>query len=622
MILGTAGHIDHGKTALVRALTGVDTDRLPEEKRRGITIDLGFAPLRLGPGLILGVVDVPGHEAFVRTMLAGASGIDLALLVIAADEGPMPQTREHLAILELLEVPRMLVALTKTDLVDADWLALVTEDVRDVLKSTPYADAHIVPVSAVSGEGIADLKAELAQLADDGIVRQPKAENSDLFRLPVDRSFSVKGTGTVVTGTVWSGMLRDDETVRIMPQGATARVRGIETHGASVKHVGPGQRAAIALAGVDQREVGRGASLVTHPAWQASLVLRADVTLLPGAAELRPRTRVRFHLATSDVGARVVAAGTPVSPGVARPVRIVLDEPIATRAGDRFVLRSASPLATIGGGVVTDPHATRRAKPTPRLGMDAPERLKHFVHEAGLHGVAESTLSVRLGVATHEIPGIVGTQGIVQLGGLLYGEDALASARDRLLSMVGSYQEQHPLATGAPRPEIQSRSGVEQSLFDQLVALLESEKRLVSAGAELRTPGWKPALSQQQQRAADELLAAIEAAGREPPSVSELQERFGQGVPALLRHLERAGRVVQVEPTRYYGVAAVRELLRKMAEGMAGRGEVAPTDLRELLGFSRKFLIPFLEYCDKRGYTSRQGNGRVWRGAPGPGKPS
>ena len=235
MILGTAGHIDHGKTALVRALTGVDTDRLPEEKRRGITIDLGFAPLQLENGTTLGVVDVPGHEAFVRTMLAGATGIDVALIVIAADEGPMPQTREHLAILGLLDVQRAVVALTKSDLVEPDWLQLVSEDVRSLLAHSRFADAEIIPTSVVSGDGIKPLRAALARFAQTPNLRPP----TDLFRLPVDRSFSVRGTGTVVTGTVWSGTLKVDDTVRVMPLGASARVRGLQSHGAAVPSVGP-----------------------------------------------------------------------------------------------------------------------------------------------------------------------------------------------------------------------------------------------------------------------------------------------------------------------------------------------------------------------------------------------
>jgi selenocysteine-specific elongation factor len=614
MILGTAGHIDHGKTALVRALTGVDTDRLPEEKRRGITIDLGFAPLHLTNGTVLGVVDVPGHEAFVRTMLAGATGIDLALIVIAADEGPMPQTREHLAILELLDVRHAIVALSKSDLVEEDWLALVTEDVRELLAPTRFAHAEIIPTSVVNAQGLDRLRDALGHAAQTS---NPKPQ-TDLFRLPVDRAFSVKGTGTVVTGTVWSGTLSVDDTVRIMPLGASARVRGLQSHGAAVTRIAPGMRAAIALAGTEPHAVGRGATLVTRSEWEATLVVRADLTLLDVAPELRPRTKVRFHLATSDVGARVVAAGSPVTPGSSRPVRIVLDEPVMARAGDRFVLRSASPLATIGGGVITDSNAPRRARPMAALSLPELARLELFVAEAGLHGVPASAVPLRVGVPSSRASDIATQTGKVeQIGDRLYAAAALSDARARLLELVRTYHAQHPLDTGAPRQDMRSRLGVDQALFDELVSTLVGSKELDVAGAELSVAGRAPELSDKQSKVTDELLAAIVAAGHEPPSVAELQARFGPQTVSLLRHLERQKRVVQVEDTRYYAPDAVRELLRRLEAGMAGKGELAPTDLRELLGFSRKYLIPFLEYCDRQGYTARQGSGRIWRGVRG-----
>lgn len=303
MILGTAGHIDHGKTALVRALTGVDTDRLPEEQRRGITIELGFAPLVL-PGVgTIGVVDVPGHEAFVRTMLAGASGIDLALLVVAADEGVMPQTREHLAILGLLGIPTGVVALTKVDLVDADWLALVRDDVAAAVAGSPLEQAAQVPVSVVTGVGLDELRRAIAAAAASA----PHRPVDDLFRLPVDRAFTVRGTGTVVTGTVWSGQLRKDDTVRILPGGHRARVRGLQTHGRSVDVAEPGSRLAVNLGGVDVADVLRGSTLVTDGAWEPVDVVRADVAFLGGVTIPGPRSRVQLHLGTRDVAARVVA---------------------------------------------------------------------------------------------------------------------------------------------------------------------------------------------------------------------------------------------------------------------------------------------------------------------------
>ena len=613
MILGTAGHIDHGKTALVRALTGVDTDRLPEEKRRGITIDLGFAPLRLSTGDVMGVVDVPGHEAFVRTMLAGASGIDLAMLVVAADEGPMPQTREHLAILGLLEVPRVVVALTKRDAVDPDWLALVTDEVRALLAPTRYAGAEILATSVVSGEGLDALRAAIER---EAARVQPQGAD-DLFRMPIDRVFSVKGTGTVVTGTVWSGGLTATDQARVLPADSSVRIRGLQTHGAAVEHIGPGARAAVALAGMDAGQLSRGATLVARGDWAPSLILRADVTLLPDAPELRPRTRVRFHLATAEVGARVVAAGTPVAPGSTRPVRIALDEPVVARSGDRFVLRSASPLATIGGGVVTDPYAPRRGRPMRAPALSPAQRLAIFAEEAGLHGVPDRALPVRLGVPAGAVAAVIREAGgIEQVGERWLSRDALVAAGEKVLALVKAHHRDRPLDPGAPRQDVRSRLGLEPEVFDHVVGQLVAKKKLTATGAELRAAGFGPELSDQQAKLADEILALIAAGGHEPPSVGELETKFGRQVTSLLRHLERQKRVVQVEETRYYAPDAVKQLLGRLEGAMAGRGELAPTDLREALGFSRKFLIPFLEYCDKRGYTARQGNGRVWRGRP------
>jgi selenocysteine-specific elongation factor len=370
VIVGTAGHIDHGKTTLVRALTGVDTDRLPEEKRRGITIDLGFAPLQLeGIGRV-GIVDVPGHEAFVRTMVAGAAGVDLALLVVAADEGVMPQTREHVAVLGLLGVRRAVVALTECDLVDDDWLALAIDDVRCTLAPTTLSGSAIVAVSASTGHGLDALRTALADAARQVAVRTA----DDLFRLAVDRAFTIRGTGTVVSGTVWSGRLSGDATLRLIPGGRAVRVRGLHAFGAPVHCVCAGERAAIALAGVDLSEVHRGSVLVQGDGWSPSRVMRADVVLLAEAPRsLRTRTRVRLHLGTSDVGARNVSRDGVLPPGCQRSVRVVTDAPIVTRAGDRFVLRAESPSTTIGGGVVLDPSASPRARPW-RDGPHAPAR--------------------------------------------------------------------------------------------------------------------------------------------------------------------------------------------------------------------------------------------------------
>lgn len=337
LILGTAGHIDHGKTALVRALSGIDADRLPEEKRRGITIDLGFAHLTFASGMELGIVDVPGHEAFIKNMLAGATGIDLALVVVAADESVMPQTREHLDILELLGVRAAVIAVTKADLVDDEWLELVVAEVRETVANGPFAEAPIVAVSAHAPRGFDELVAALEQAGEQIVER----DGDDLFRLPIDRVFTVRGTGTVVTGTVWSGALEHDQTVRVLPDGAAVRVRGLQAFGQDRQRVAAGERAAVALAGIPRDQITRGDLLTTDDGWQVSPMLTARVRVLPGAPRpLRHRQRVRFHLGTREVLGRVaVLDGEEIEPGNAGWVQLRLETPVVARAGDRFVLR-------------------------------------------------------------------------------------------------------------------------------------------------------------------------------------------------------------------------------------------------------------------------------------------
>lgn len=338
LVVGTAGHIDHGKTALVRALTGVDADRLEEEKRRGITIDLGFAHAKAADGRVIAFVDVPGHEGFIRNMVAGVSGIDAALLVVAADEGVMPQTREHMAILEFLGVSHAVVAITKADLVEPEWLELVREEVREALASTPLAQAPLHAVSSRTGEGLESLRERLGELIDPAH-RARAATRDDLFRMPVDRAFTVHGTGTVVTGTVWHGTLATEQEVRVLPSDHTARVRGLQRHHEAVGHIHGGQRAAVALAGVEHAAVARGSALVVGEAWQPSTILTARLATLPSAV-LRQRDRVRVHVGTAEIMARVaLLQDEPIDAGGGL-AQLRLERPCVARAGDRVVLRS------------------------------------------------------------------------------------------------------------------------------------------------------------------------------------------------------------------------------------------------------------------------------------------
>jgi selenocysteine-specific elongation factor len=615
MILGTAGHVDHGKTALVKSLTGVDTDRLEEEKRRGITIDLGFAPLRLDNGVTLGVVDVPGHEAFVRNMVAGATGIDLALLVIAADEGIMPQTREHLNILRLLGVRGGVVALSKCDLVDEDWLELVRDDIRTTLADTPLTTAPVIPTSTVTGEGITALRDAIRSAATN----LPQREADDLFRMPIDRAFSLKGTGTVVTGTVWSGTLGRDSAAQVLPLGRSVRVRGLESHGVSIPAATLGMRAAVALAGVEVADLRRGQVLVTDSSWAPSTVVLAHVELLPSTRQaVGPRTRVRFHLGTADVGARVVVRGDTLRPGTSAAARVILDEPVVARAGDRFVLRGESPLVTVGGGLIDDPTPLgRRARPWRGAMATAGQRLERHLSEAGGRGLPVASLSVRLGARPAEATALADEKaslGARRIGERVYAAEAVQGARVRLLALVDEHHATSPLDPGAPLQAIRSRLGTTPELADAIVREAVGAGDLQLEGGLVARRGWTPKLSDRQVRLRNELLADLKNAGREPPSASELTAAHGADVVPLLRFLEREQRIIAVEADRWFERGTLEELTTRLRVSMTPGREYTPAELRDILGFSRKFLIPFLEYCDRHHITERRSSGRVLLG--------
>ena len=615
MIIGTAGHIDHGKTALVRALTGVDTDRLPEEKRRGITIDLGFAPLDL-PGVgVAGVVDVPGHEAFVRTMLAGATGIDLALLVIAADEGVMPQTREHVAILGLLGIRAGVVALTKCDLVEDDWLDLVRLDVAELLGGTAMADAPMIATSVVSGAGLPELREALVAAA---LAAAPRSDD-DVFRMPIDRVFTIRGTGTVVTGTVWSGTIGRDDVVRVLPDDRSVRVRGLQAHGTAIDRARPGTRLAVALAGIDHDAMARGAVLVSSDGWHPSRVLRADVTLLGDTvAALSPRAAVRFHLGTTEVGARVVTPGGPLTAGETKPARVVLDAPVVARAGDRFVLRGGSPVGTLGGGLVVDPHPVhRRARPWTAQHDSVVSRMALALHEAGGEGIEIAGLAVRLGLSPEDVARQLGqpSGGTLRLGARIFDERHRDELVAGLVRAVDDHHRRSPLEPGVALQTLRAQLVGRPELVDDVVRSATASGQIETIeGGLARRRGWEPKLSSDQTDLKATLVNALRAAGAEPPSLGELSAVHGSSVIPIVRMLEREGAVVPVESDRYYEAGALTALVDRLRNGMVAGREYTPSELRDVIGLSRKFLIPFLEYCDRRAITERRSAGRVLHG--------
>jgi len=615
MIIGTAGHIDHGKTALVKALTGVDADRLPEEKRRGITIDLGFAPLALDGIGVVGVIDAPGHEDFVRSMLVGASGIDLGLLVVAADEGVMPQTREHLLILDLLQIPRLVVALTKCDLVDNDWLELVRADISTVLAERGVTSAGIVKCSSRTGAGLDDLRVALAA----ELTRIKQRRYDDLFRMPVDRAFTVKGTGTVVTGTVWSGELPVESTVIVQPAGTQSRVRRIEQHGSASDSAKAGSRAAIALASVELAEVARGCVLVGDQRWRPTTQFEAAITLDREVAEsLSARTRLRLHAGASEVGARVVSAPSGQGPRVL--ARVSTDAPLVLRGGDRFVLRLPAPLRTIGGGVVIDPYSRRRSLPSAspseleELVASAQSRLKWAVDAEAHRGVSIEDIAVRAGCSPAEARGLVERVGGFTDAHNLFGIKAVEQVMASVRRIVAEYEIRSPLTPGLPARTLRESLHVRDELADISIKEMERRGEIESFGPLVRRAGWVPSPSARDSEEADRLAHDICAGESEPPSVGELVSRYGNSVPGLLRFLERQGRIVQVESDRYYDRAAIDLLVGRLRTTLVAGEVYAPAQLRDVLGFSRKYLIPFLEFCDRNGITERKGVGRVLRG--------
>jgi selenocysteine-specific elongation factor len=604
-VIGTAGHIDHGKTALVKALTGVDTDRWEEEKRRGITIDLGFAPLVLGPDVDASVVDVPGHEGFVRNMLAGATGIDVALLVVAADEGVMPQTEEHLAIVELLGVQRGIPVITKADTVDAEWLELMREEVGGRLARSRVQWEAPVVTSAISGIGLHELRAALARLAP----RLAERAEHDLFRLPIDRVFAVAGAGTVVTGSTWSGAVPAGGTVRVLPLEREARVRSVEVHGQPAPRAEPGRRTALALVG----DVA-----VTGTGWRATQRLDVELELLPLARKsLAARTRVRVHLGTAAVLARA-APVSDIAPGGRGTARLSLEGPLVARGGDRFVLRSFSPVMTIGGGTVLDPHAPSRL-PLPKRQLSAtqsaPERLVAWASEAGLAGLAVGDLAVRLGINPQMVTAVIAEAGksVLLSQARVVARAAVAAEAERIGQMIERTHAEKPLDPGlsleAARAAMRTPDGeAPPEVADLVIDLGVRKKAFEVVGAVLRRQGWAPVIASGVEGRLSGLLVA---ARWQLPTVAEVERQLpGVPVQAVLAHLARSGGVVQVDRDRYAHPEALEQFRAALEAALVELGSATPSQLRGRLGLTRKYLIPLLEWADRHGITRRTGDSR------------
>jgi selenocysteine-specific elongation factor len=605
VIIGTAGHIDHGKSTLVAALTGATMDRLAEERRRGITIDLNFAPLDLD-GVVAGVVDVPGHEDFVRTMVAGASGIDLALLVVAADEGIMPQTEEHLAILEQLAVRVVLPVITKSDLVDPEWLELVLSEVAERgRRSTATFDPPIA-VSAVTGQGLDLLRRRLREHAGQAVARA----DDDVFRMPLDRAFSVAGVGTVLTGTAWSGSVSVGDRVRLLPGGTEGRVRSIESHGQPLERSRPGARIALGLAGLERANARRGQVVVAPDVpWPVSQRLDVAIQLLPGVQALAPRTRVRLHLGTAEVMARVSPRPLDSDGGVF--ARLRLEAPLAARGGDRFVLRSYSPVTTVGGGTVLDPDPPLRtslwtrdlADPEPRVRLAALVARRPY-------GAAGASLPLLTGMPPAAAASAAATvRDLQRVGDLWVRRAVVGQARDRALAQLTGFHREAPAELGMPLETLRRALNVPDPVAAAALDALVTERRIEVRQSRAWLAGFTPQVAGGDAEI-ERVVAIVRKAGLAPPSVAELERETGRrDVAAVLRLAAARGQVEAVERDRYYDGAALRRFTDAVRE-LGQLGEIQPAALRERLGISRKFLIPLLEWADGRGITVRSGDSR------------
>ena len=632
LVLGTAGHIDHGKTALVRALTGVDTDRLPDEKLRGITIDLGFAALELGDSR-LAIVDVPGHERFIRNMLAGATGFDLAMLVVAVDDSVMPQTREHLDILRLLKIQAGLVALTKCDLSDETWVDLVEEDVRALVAGTFLEGCPIVRTSATTGRGIRDLKEILAQLCGAA----PASVDTGPFRMAVDRAFTIAGHGTVVSGTVASGTVSIGDDLEWLPAAKPVRVRGLHRHDRPIESIGRGARAAINLAGVRHTEIVRGDELAEPGYLRSSRVLSVEVVGMEHAIRpVRHRARYRLHIGTAEVSATLSLLGTEdIPPGRAALAQLFLSHPVVAVHGQPFVLREESPAATVGGGRVLQPVARRvRRRDTAaiarleRLRSTVPtDRLLSALAGYGLEPWTEQTLCRDSGLALGEIPLALDrlrssgeivevALGPRRVARLVAG--VVSDLEDRLLRALGRLHAGRPRLSAIPRARLAAELAYieDDALVSGLIERLRGLGEVVADARTVARKGHLPKLSQGERKLKAEIAEAYLAGGMSPPEPAEWMAKSNPraaAVPELLALLCEEERIVLIAPGFYLDTDTAAEVRRRVVERMSDGSSLSMSELRDLLGTTRKYAVPIGEYLDRIGLTLREGDARRLR---------
>jgi selenocysteine-specific elongation factor len=630
-ILGTAGHVDHGKTALIKALTGVDADRLKEEKERGITIELGFASLRLPSGQTLGIVDVPGHEKFIKNMVSGAAGIDLVMMVIAADEGIMPQTKEHLHICSLLGITQGLVALTKIDLVEADWLELVKSEITEFLQGSFLENTPIIPVSAVKQEGLSNL----IRAIDDATGRINEKADDGIFRLPVDRVFTMKGFGTVVTGTLVSDRIKVGEEVQIQPAGFSARIRGIQVHNQPVEEACSGQRTAINLQGVEKSSIARGDVLARPQTIWPSQRLDVFVEYLAvNTKKLKNRALVRLHTGTSEVIARlIVLAKDELQPGDRTYAQLILVNKAVVLAGEHFVLRSYSPVTTIGGGQIIDPQPAKHKRLNEKVVSDLarlkdgslPEKISIILERTGSNGINLPGLAFRLGVPARKIKEVVDYLLSRQKAVLFDGEDTTVISEyfynqleDLIARNIASYHEKNPLREGIPKEELKATLGrpISTKLFNMALRSLGKKEAIVINKDNVRLARHQIQMTPGLDSVRDAISDIYREAGLTPPALADVIAGFKDAqakAQSIVKLMLKDGELIKINEDLCFARTAMDKLREDYRAMLVRDKKATPTSFKELTGLSRKYIIPLMEYFDMDKLTVRVGDHRILR---------
>jgi selenocysteine-specific elongation factor len=620
VILGTAGHIDHGKSALVKALTGTDPDRLKEEKERGITIDLGFANITYSDGLTVGIVDVPGHERLIKNMLAGAGGIDMVLMVVAADEGIMPQTREHLAICDLLRVKRGLIAITKSDLVDQEWLELVMDDVRGFVKGTFLEGAEIIPVSSKTGQNIQTLRDSLGRMA---LLVEPKPVKG-IFRLPVDRVFTLKGFGTVITGTAISGSIEIESTVEVLPVGIKTRVRGLQSHGRKIEKAYAGQRVAINLQGVEKDEIKRGDVIATPQRLMPSYAVDASVKILKDAsiAGIKSGSLLHFHTGSSELITRIVLYDKDeLKPGDDSFCQFRFKAPVIVMSGDRFIIRRFSPLMTVGGGEILDPTPKRKRRSEALQVLkgldngDIKERLMIKIRDCGLNGLSyseiEGWIKADSGRIEDALNSLLREEMILSCDGKFISKESFESFSNKVVSIIEKFHENNPLRKGMQKDAVKAYfKGIEQKTFDLLVSLING---LIVEKEIIRLKDFSISVADEKMEIMQRIFKTLEDAGFQPPMRAELAKRLSideRELSELLRLMASEGRLVRINDSLYLPVAGYERMLSMLKDFFRRKNEMSVSEFRDMLNTTRKYALPYLEHLDSHKITLRVGDMR------------